>query len=91
MVIAGDLNPLKELVQGLDYQNPNPNRIEAIGEIVVELNATAYDEVAYGDPSAPVYDTGAPDRIHSLIARLKMDIETWERQSIIDAILKLLE
>ncbi len=74
----GDLNRLKELLQSLDCRSLDPEAIEAIRKIVVELNATV-----------PVYGTG--HRMVHWVARLKVsDITARECRAIIDEFLKLL-
>ena len=90
MKVVGDWNRLKELVWSLDCQNPDPMAIKVIDEILVGLNTDAYEKATGGNPGVPVFDTGVADRIHTLFTRLKMDIPAWERQSIVDEILKLI-
>lgn len=90
MNVVGAWNRLKELVRSLDCQNPDPTTIEVIDEILVELNTDAYEKATGGNRAVPVFDTGGADRIQTSVTRMKMDIPAWERQSIVDEILKLI-
>lgn len=84
-------NQLKELFRSLDYNNPDPVTVEAIDEILVEWNVDAYEQATGGNPAVGVSDTGTADQIQSWVIRLKgVDTPAWERQSIIDEILKVL-
>lgn len=83
---------LKELLRSLDVNNLDSITVEAVDEIVDEMLADAYEDATGGNQSTVVYHAGVVDEIHQKWFRVKSaHTPTWERQSLINDILRLLE